>query len=296
VKDYKKLLKEKKKYLIIIVLVLLIIPLSIFFFNLSIKHSSSVTKTLSSSGVHTYSAIHVKHWIIGNDVANELHVSHVGSKFIQSINIPSTYQNGFSKQGSVDLLPNATHIKIFQSYQAIKSALDNNSIPPDIKVIGYDNEHWSGTPVVEQQQPFTYVPLAEQIVHQHGLLFMNCPAADLKGVLDPSAPDNYTGYLDEKLATLSQYTDIFEIQAQNTRSVSQYISFAQQAMAQARTANSKGIILLGITAKTGGPTSDELVQEIQGTNDITDGYWFNIIGGSSGVTIALPVIQTLFIY
>jgi hypothetical protein len=160
-------------------------------------------------------------------------------------------------------------------------------------VILYDNEAWPGTPLIEQQKPFTYVPLAEQLVHQHGLLFMNTPAADLKSVLDPIASDNYTGYLQTKLATLSKYTDIFEIQAQNTQTVSKYISFATQAMKQARDANSHAIILLGITAKTGGPTSQELIQEIQSTNGLTDGYWFNVIGGTTGVNVALPVIQIL---
>jgi hypothetical protein len=35
----------------------------------------------------------------------------------------------------------------------------------------FDDEHWSGTPLQEQQNPFTYVQLAEKLVHSHGLLF-----------------------------------------------------------------------------------------------------------------------------
>lgn len=233
------------------------------------------------------------HWILAESAAIDLNKTSLGSAFITALDTSSTYEIINLHTNAPDPLPQATHIEGFQSYQLMQSAFENSQIPSNVKVIMYDNEHWAGTPINEQQQPFIYVPMAETLVHQHGLLFMNTPAADLRRVLDPQAKDQYSAYLEKKLATLAKYTDIFEIQAQNAPSVAEYISFAQQAITQAKAANSRAVILLGITAKTTGPTSQELLQEVKGTYTITDGYWFNIIGGSSGVAIALPVIQAL---
>lgn len=234
----------------------------------------------------------IKHWVIAAYVTYELKTDTNGSQFVQSLNNPSTYEIFDRNLKKPDLLPKATHVASFQSYQAIQTAFADHKIASLIKVILYDNERWPGTPLREQEQPFTYVPLAEKLVHQHGLLFMNTPAADLNTTLEGNKLyNNYDGYIHLQLGTLAKYTDIFEIQAQRAGSVAKYITFANKAMAQARRANSEAVILLGITTSVS--TSQELIDEIHATEQITDGYWINVIGGNTGAAIAIPVIKAL---
>src|SRR5258708_4406167 len=93
----------------------------------------------------------IRHWIIAEYVPNELDSNPSGAQFIKSINNPTTYEILDMKRKKPDLLPNATHVEAFDSYQAIQSAFVNNTIPSNIKVILYDNERWPGTPLIEQQ-------------------------------------------------------------------------------------------------------------------------------------------------
>lgn len=238
----------------------------------------------------------IAHVMITQDAANALAASSAnGAAFVSSLNKPETFEVIRAGRAGSDLLPAATHVESFKSYAAIKKAFADGAVPADVRVVQYDDEHWLGTPLTEQREPFTYVQLAEELVHRHHLLFMDTPGADLKEVLDPGAANQYSGYLADRLAGLAKFADVFEIQAQNATSVSQYLSFAAQAVQQARQANDKAVILLGVTAKGGGQSSSGIVSEITGTVSIADGYWLNIPGTShgsrSGVSVALPVIQ-----
>lgn len=238
----------------------------------------------------------IAHVMITEDAADALATSGGnGAAFVRSLNKPGTFEVVHVGRSESDQLPAATHVESFKSYTAIQNAFANGTIPSDVRVIQYDDEHWTGTPMNEQQHPFTYVALAEQLVHRHGLLFMDTPGADLKEVLDPNAANQYSAYLSEQLPDLARYTDVFEIQAQNATSVSQYLSFATQAAQRAKQANGKAIILLGVTAKHGGQSSSAIDSEIAETVKIADGYWFNIpstsAGSMSGVSVAMPVIQ-----
>jgi hypothetical protein len=238
----------------------------------------------------------VAHVMITQNAADALAASGPeGAAFVSSLNKPGTFEVVDVAGAEADLLPDATHVEAFKSYRAIERAFADGAIPSDVRVIQYDDEHWPGTPLDEQLHPFTYVPLAEQLVHRHGLLFMDTPGADLREVLDPNAGNQYSAYLAEQLPELARYANVFEIQAQNEPSVSQYLSFAAQAVREAKQANDKAIILLGVSAKYGGQSSSGIDSEIAGTVRIADGYWFNIPdatnGSLSGVSVALPVIR-----
>jgi hypothetical protein len=238
----------------------------------------------------TASAPRVKHWLIEEYAAIELSKTPAGMDFVRALDNPSTYEI-LTRHTGPDLLPKATHVEDFDSYAAIQAAFAAHAIPSDVKAILYDDERWPGTPVREQLQPFAYVRQAAALVHEHDLAFINTPAPDLNTTLNPGHRGNYSGYLQERLASLAAYSDIFDIQAQHAGAVPSYIEFAKAAAAQARAANRQAIILLGIT--TNGETSQDLISEIAGTRAIADGYWFNIIGGNSGVKTAVPVIQAL---
>ncbi len=232
----------------------------------------------------------VRHWLIEEYAAIELSRTPAGMDFVRALDNPSTYEI-LTRHTGPDLLPRATHVDDFDSYAAIQAAFAAHAIPSDVKAILYDDERWPGTPVSEQLQPFTYVRKAEALVHEHGLAFIDTPAPDLNTTLHPGQHGNYSGYLQERLAALAGYADIFDIQAQHAGSVASYIAFAKAAVAQARAANSRAVILLGIT--TNGETSQDLISEVTATRAIADGYWFNVIGGNPGVETAIPVIQAL---
>lgn len=238
----------------------------------------------------------IAHVMITQDAAAALTASGgSAATFVRSLNRAGTFEVIRAGRAESDPLPAATHVESFKSYTAIENAFANGTIPSDVRVIQYDDEHWQGTPLNEQQRPFTYVALAEKLVHRHGLLFMDTPGADLREVLDPGAANQYSAYLTEQLPDLARYTDVFEIQAQNATSVGQFLSFARQAVQQAKQANGKAIILLGVTAKDGGQSSSAIDSEIAGTVKLAEGYWLNIPstsnGSMSGVTVAMPVIQ-----
>jgi hypothetical protein len=232
----------------------------------------------------------VKHWLIEEYAAIELSRTPAGMDFVRALDNPSTYEI-LTRHAGPDLLSKATHVADFDSYAAIQAAFATHAIPSDVRAILYDDERWPGTPLREQLQPFAFVRQAAVLVHEHGLAFISTPAPDLNTTLNPGHPGNYSGYLQERLAALAADADIFDIQAQHAGTVSSYIAFAKAAVAQARSANRRAVILLGIT--TNGETPQDLISEIAGTRAISDGYWFNIIGGNSGVKTAVPVIRAL---
>ena len=240
----------------------------------------------------------ISHILITQDAVDVLAANGATSAaFVRSLNQPGTFEIIPADRKETDLLPSATHVESFKSYQAIRQAFASGTMLPGVRIIQYDDEHWRGTPLTEQQHPFIYVRLAEELVHEHSLLFMNTPGADLEQLLDPEAGNQYDAYLQEHLATLAKYADLFEIQAQNAKSVGQYVNFATQAIQQAKEANKSAIVLLGITAKSNGPSSSDLINEIEETVGKSDGYWFNIPstshGSLSGISAALPVVQNL---
>jgi hypothetical protein len=232
----------------------------------------------------------VGHWVIAQYAAIELSHTAVGAEFVRAVNNPSSYEI-LSRHPGHDVLPKATHVEDFDSYQAIREAFLQGTIPAGVQGILYDNERWPGTPLVEQQNPFSYVQQAGALVHRHGLIFINSPAADLNSTLNPAHHGNYSGYLQEKLGALARFADVFDVQAQHAGPVASYVAFAKAAVAQARDANPQAVVLLGIT--TNGETSQELIAEVDGTRTIAAGYWFNIIGGSRGVSTAVPVLKAL---
>jgi hypothetical protein len=232
----------------------------------------------------------VRHWLIEEYAAAELSRTPVGARFVRGIDKPSTYEI-LTQHVGPDVLPKAINVDDFDSYPAISAAFSQGAIPAGVRGILYDDERWPGTPLIEQQHPFSYAGQAAALVHEHGLLFISTPAPDLNTSVNPAHHGNYSGYLQEKLGRLAQHADIFDVQAQHAATVAGYISFAKAAAAQARKANPHAVVLLGIT--TNGETSQDLIAEVDGTRTVADGYWLNVIGGSAGVSTALPLLASL---
>lgn len=269
------------------ILILLVLALVIVIGGYLFLASRDRAVTRSRQQRTVSSATAVPHILITEYAVSELDKIPADALFVQSLNTPATYELISHHQGS-DPLPGATHLISFKSYQAIVNAFNQKTIPADAKVVLYDNERWPGTPVAEQQQPFVYVQKAAELVHKHGLLFADSPAADLNTTLEGNKQyNNYNGYLHLQLATLAKYADIFDIQAQRAGSVSAYVSFADAAYAQARASNKTAIILLGVTTADN-QTSQDIIDDILQTRGMVDGYWLNVINGPS---VLNPVIQ-----
>ena len=175
---------------------------------------------------------------------------------------------------------NAQTTRIFTNYRSLAAAFASGAIGSDVKAILYDNEAWEFTPLEEQRNFASYAKRVADLVHQHGLLLIAAPAVDLVRNLDVSGRPRYDAYLNLKIAAdAARYADVYEIQAQGSMAgVRKYAQFVGAAAEQARAANPRVLVLAGISTNPSGRhvTADAIVQAIDATRDVVDGYWFNV--------------------
>jgi hypothetical protein len=179
---------------------------------------------------------------------------------------------------------NAIPITPFQSFGAIKAALEQHTLAHDVKGILYDYEKWAFTPEDEQLNPADYVKRAADLVHARGMLFLTSPSANLVKVMAPetgkSDAEIFDAYLQLGIATdAARYADAYVIQAQRAlRNSEVCTNFIQRAAEQARRANPGVELIAGISTNPLGRRviTDDLLRAIAATCDIVDGYWLNI--------------------
>lgn len=170
----------------------------------------------------------------------------------------------------------------YTSYADIKNALDNNSIPPSVKAVIYDNENWQFTPLEEQKNPALYEHMVANLLHRHGLLYIATPAVDLVKILEPNAHVGslFQAYLNLGIARdAAKYADIFEIQAQGSEdNIPKFSDFVSSAMTQAKQANPNVKVFVGISTNPNGKTitADQLYGAYVSVRSFTGGYWLNI--------------------
>lgn len=154
-------------------------------------------------------------------------------------------------------------VESFPSEAAIASALDHGLVPKDVVGIGFDDESWSLTPASERADPTAAVKAASQIVHSHGLEYLqlgNLPVNSSK-------------------VGGAKYAAVVDIQAQSReRDTARYAAYVKALAAQARQFNPHVIVLAGISTNPTGPpvTASELFDALQATHKVVDGYWFNL--------------------
>lgn len=195
---------------------------------------------------------------------------------------------------SVDAaLPDATAVRSFASYATMQQAIISGTLGTQVRAVIYDNEHWSFTPTNEQQQPIQYAQRAASLAHQHGLRLIFTPAINLASLLSPGAVSSgsgsastskYNAYLSLRLAAQgAQVSDAFEIQAQQVEATAQFAGFVTAAVSQARTANPRALILLGIATNPLGRmvSPQDLMAAYSLTRSQVAGYWLNIPGASA---------------
>jgi hypothetical protein len=183
------------------------------------------------------------------------------------------------------LLPDATEVASFADSDELAQALSASSVPSSVKYLLYDPERWAATPANQQRDPFSSAADVAELAHERGKGLIFTPAANLASVADDaySKTNRFAGYLNLGFATKgARVSDIFEIQAQQMEGTDGFARFVSSAVGQARSANPKALILLGLTTKA--PRQHVTVQLLfdaySATRSSVDGYWINIPGGT----------------
>ncbi|QBD77042.1 hypothetical protein EPA93_13925 [Ktedonosporobacter rubrisoli] len=175
----------------------------------------------------------------------------------------------------------------FTSYMALQAAFAAHSIPSSVQAIVYDNEAWQFTPVEEQQHFALFVQKVADLVHSHHMLLIATPATDLTRVLDPGGKGStYSRFVSLNIIkAAAQYADAVEIQAQGAEAdLSAYTHFVSVATTQAKTANSRIVVLAGLSTNPNGQriSAQQLYAAFQATSSVVSGYWLNIPGNQGG--------------
>jgi hypothetical protein len=161
---------------------------------------------------------------------------------------------------------------VFADEQTLARAVNDRELAPGARAVIYDDEHWPLTPLTQQQDPALYYRRAAQVAHQHVLLLIATPAADLVSVLAPGTPkvSAYSEFLKLGIAgAAARYADVYDVQAQGSEAaLSAYTAFVRAAANQARTANPHVKVLAGIATNP-----DRQRENARGSRSTTTGSY-----------------------
>ncbi|MHB8443505.1 MAG: hypothetical protein ACYDAS_04040 [Patescibacteria group bacterium] len=195
--------------------------------------------------------------------------------------------------------PYGTFVAVFQSYQAFKSDLLNNKINANFKGsrggwVLYDNEHWSKTPVIEQQNPVLYEKLFTNLAHQYGYKVILSPSQDL--FVESKNNSNGSLYLNSGIAKATyNYADIYEIQAQSFeqsryRSNHIFTNFVNSVLKQIN--NTKPIIV-GLSVNRI-QNATQLYNDFLSVKGKVQGFWLNVPGSTTNsLNIGIQFLQMI---
>lgn len=240
-------------------------------------------------------------WIVGSNVVVAIHGRNaaLAKHFFDHA---TTYETGNVPYGYT-----VTQMQGFQSYAAFSSAVAGGSIPSGVVAVRYDNEKWPGTPVVEQNDPATYMTKFTNLAHAHHYIVVLTPARDLMAVSTAvchtgSGESTDHAYLRCGIPAEAVNTgaEVFEIQSQaDETNTATYTSFTRAVLTQARGASAKVVILAGLTTMRAGDTA--ALMEAGATSVIGQsghpnvaGFWLNVHSGTaSEVTMATDFLNRL---
>jgi hypothetical protein len=222
-------------------------------------------------------------WIIDAHAITLLRGVGASQKLLdEAFNNDRTYVSGSTSGIAADDVPDAVRTVTYESYQSIKTAFADKKLPGDYRALLYDNEHWKFTPPAEQDNPAHYEELVAQLAHKHGMIFIATPAVDLVYATGKLVKNSaYDTYLSRDIAgEAAKYADVLDIQAQGSEAnLHLFTSFADAAIKQAKKANPRIILVVGIS--TNAVTRQQLYSAYLSMVGKADGYWLNIPGKSS---------------
>ena len=212
---------------------------------------------------------------------------------LQYFNTPATLLN--TTDGVADpAIPNASLVETFDSCTALEDALYAHSVPATVHTVLLDLEAWSYTPPDEQAEPFACAARAAQVAHAYGRHMIFAPAANLVNTIadnpDPSTDSKWQQYIDLNFAGKgAAVSDYLDIQAQQTEGTSWAPTFAPQTSAQARNANAKNQVIIGLSTNPAGRTvtASDLMQLFNETPGASH-YWLNVPGTSQCAACGSP--------
>ncbi len=231
----------------------------------------------------TSSTPNAQHWIVADWAIAMLQKAGTPISVIRHIfDNTDTYLIVHRGEGYIDSeLPSAVKTDRFTSFSTMQQAFASSSIPPGVKAIMYDNERWNFTPSIEQQHPIQYAAEAEALVHKHGMTFIFAPATNLSPIAGSAsaAGSKYQAFITDDLpAQSARVADVYEIQAQQAEGTPEFTSFVSQAVAQARAANPRALVLVGIGPNPGGRSvsASQVLADYEATRSEVNGYWLNV--------------------
>ena len=164
-------------------------------------------------------------------------------------------------------LVNATRVQVFNSYAAIAQALADHHIAADTRAVLYDNEHSTGTPENELQNPVQYCQMTAGLLHEYGLEYIASPGFDLSGPR-PKNGQWFQQFVRTGLMNCARYADYLDVQDQLMQGTATYAQDARTAAKLLHQINPKAKLLMGLSSSPSGrlDTADQLWRAYQDTN------------------------------
>lgn len=167
----------------------------------------------------------------------------------------------------------------YTSYQRFAADVSSGAITYPYQWVYYDPEHWSPTPVAEQQDPGTYMRLFAQLAHAHGYKIIEAPARDLGEAAGSACPrqsgeDLNHWYIRCGIPGLAAaYGDMAVIQDEaNMRHLRLYKHLFNQAKRQALAAHPNIPVIAVVSTNRGSPA--QMIAAAKAVN--ANGYYVTI--------------------
>jgi hypothetical protein len=215
-----------------------------------------------------------------------------------------------SNPASTDTPATSNAIVSFHTYggTATASLINGGKLPAGTRAIVLDQEDWQGscasgsgdpcTPQADLNNPVAGATTASTAAKAKGLTMITTPALDLfdgSGSL-PCSTSYWQCYLNYDLAGKeAAVSNVIDIQAQSLETTpATYLSFVQQAAAQARAANPAVVVLAGLSTSPNTdatPSAAQLEQDVSSTRGTVSGFWFNIPDQDNALAIKVMLTE-----
>jgi hypothetical protein len=199
-------------------------------------------------------------------------------------NRPSSYGVGGNRAASPILAGFGTlPVLQYGSYAQFAADVQAGAITYPYHWILYDPENWAQTPLNEQQDPGTYLPLFAQLAHANGYQVIEAPARNLGFVAGSACPKLSAETLDQwyvrcdVAGMVAAYSDIYLLQDEaNAANLPEYDWLFSQARAQALASNPLITVDSEVTTNFG--TADQMTAAAQSVN--ADGFYLGVPDGA----------------
>ncbi len=260
--------KNNISYLVVALLFLIIITLAAWLvwhdlFNQN-RTSHNPNSVSGKASISSQSLIG-HNFIMSSKVLNEMSANRVVFNRLKtaSIYVLTSHKNPLTQQTlKLHLILTAD----YTSEASLQTAISHHAISSSVKAILYDNEPWTYTPLVEQQNPLLYYQKAASLAHQNNYIFIATP------VLKNTSDINF-------FTAIAKISNLIDIQSQYDQAVASTYAGHVIPLAKAiKAANSKVIILSGLSTNpaAGVPTVTQLINDAKAVDHYVSGYWLNV--------------------